>query len=100
MTTAPTDLTKIMDALNMEGFSVEEQEELLLDLNELVFKGTMVRLIERMDDETRIAFNELMDSDASEEEVEAFLHAHVPDADAAVQETIQDISSDILAVTK
>ena len=90
---------KILDALDMSQLLPEEQEELLLDLGDLVFRGTMLRLIERMDEKTADAFSGLLDKDPSEEEVEAFLKQHVPDADEAVEETLAEIRSDILAVT-
>lgn len=83
----------------MSELAPEEQEELLLDLGDLVFQGTMLRLMERMDDAASDAFSDLLDKDPSEEELEAFLKAHVPDADAAVAETLAEIRSDILAVT-
>lgn len=93
------DTTKILEALDMTELPKEEQEELLLDLGSLVFEGTMLRLIERMDDGTREKFEALLDQDASEEEIMAFLRAQVPGADAAVAETLDDIRNDILAAT-
>ena len=95
-----TDQTQnILDALDMKGLPPEEQEELLLDLGDLVFRGSMLRLIERMDDPTKDDFNTLMDKNPSEAEVMAFLKERVPDADKAVEETLADLRSDILAVT-
>lgn len=98
MNTQP-DMISILDALDIKDFSPEEQEELLLDLGDLVFRGSMLRLIERMDDETRREFNSLLERDPSEEETMRFLTERVPDADAAVEETLADLRSDILAVT-
>ncbi len=89
----------ILEALDISSLPAEEQEEILLDLNSLIFKGSLIRLIERMDEPTKDAFNVLMDTDPSEDEVETFLAKHVPDADAAVQETLDELASDILAVT-
>ena len=91
--------TSLLDAIGISELAPEEQEELLLDLNSLIFKGSLVRLIERMDTSTRDAFNALLDTDPSEDEVEAFLAERVPNADLAVQETLNELTSDILAVT-
>lgn len=99
MNTTP-DLEKIMIALNMDELDPEEQEEILLDLNSLVFKGSLVRLIERMDDKARDEFNAFVDTEPTEEQMEAFLKEKVPGADEAVQEALADLTSDILAVTK
>lgn len=90
----------LLDAFDLAELEPEEQEEILLDLSDLVFKGTMVRVIEQMDDETRDQFNTLLDSDANEDEVQAFIEKYVPDADALVKETIDELRDDILAVTE
>ncbi len=89
----------ILKALDIEDLSEKEQEEILLDLNDLIMRGSMVRLIERMDEKTRDDFAVLMDRDAPQEEIEAFLAERVPGAEAAVAETIADLRDDILAVT-
>ncbi len=95
-----TDLKKIMDALHIEALAPEEQEEILLDLNSLIFKGSLVRLVEKMDDDTREEFNAFVETDPSEEQMDAFLKEKVPGTDEAVKEAIEDLASDILAVTK
>jgi hypothetical protein len=93
-------LQGIVEALSLPELPEEEREQILLDIQELVFKGTMVRLVDRMDDATRADFTALMERDASEEEVEEFLKTRVIDADSAVAEAVQDLTDDILAVTK
>jgi hypothetical protein len=99
MTTNDTALTSLLDSLDLNELPPEEQEALLLELNSIVFRGSMVRLIERMDEGTRDEFANLVDSGADEEAIEAFLRSRVPDADRAVAETVQELSDDILAVT-
>jgi len=91
--------TELLSALDLESLAPEEQEALLLELNEIVFRGSMVRLIERMDEKSRDEFAALMEGDADEEAVEAFLKERVPDADSAVAETVAELTDDILAVT-
>jgi hypothetical protein len=90
---------EVLAALDIGSLPPEEQEELLLDLGDLVFRGTMLRLLERMDKATQDDFSALLDRDPSEDEVEVFLAERVPDADSAAQETLADIRSDILTVT-
>lgn len=100
MTDVTTGLQDIVEALALADLPDEEREQILLDIQELVFKGTVVRLVDRMDDATRADFTALMERDASEEEVEEFLKVRVIDADGAVAEAVQDLTDDILAVTK
>lgn len=89
---------ELLSALNLEAFTLEEQEEMLLTLSDLVFRGTIIRLIEAMDDKTRTDFMALCDADASGEEVQAFLEARVPGADDAVRETVAEIAHDMAAL--
>ncbi|HPG65176.1 MAG TPA: hypothetical protein PLE82_07550 [Saccharofermentans sp.] len=94
-----TEIKTIAEALDLEALLPEEQEEILLELNSLVFKGSLLRLIERMDEKTKEDFNALMDTEPEEEMVLAFLESRVPDADKAVTETLEELTGDILAVT-
>ena len=94
-----TNLSRVLNALQIGELPPQEQEALLLDLNSLIFRGSMVRLLERMDEHTRDEFVRLVDTAADEETIETFLRAHVQDADSAVAETVNEISDDILAVT-
>jgi hypothetical protein len=96
----PTRMEDVIEALNIFELPEEEQEELLNDLNELIFKGTLVRLLERMNDKTREEFSQLLEQDAPEEVVEAFIEKHVVNADSAVEDAIIELRDDILAVTK
>lgn len=89
----------LIEALQMNEFPAEEQEQMLLDLSDLVFKGSMIRLIERMDGDTREAFSALLESDPSEDDVLGFVDEHVPGYDEVVTETLEDITGDILAAT-
>ena len=94
-----TDTQSILEALDIEALAPEEQQELILELGDLVFRGTMLRLIERMDDATQDEFSLLLDRDPQEDEVEQFIKSRVPGADEAVEQTLAELRSDILAVT-
>ena len=95
----PGSTTPLLDALDFEALSPEEKETMLVELNELIFKGSVRRLMEQMDDRTRVAFAAFMETDPDEASFEAFVNEHVPDSDRVVAETIQEITGDILAVT-
>jgi len=89
----------LIEALDLASLTPEEQEELLLDLNELVYKGTLMRLVGMMDDKTKTDFEKLLESEADEEEIEDFLEKRVPESGKAVEDTIQELRDDMLAVT-
>lgn len=92
-------IAEILKALQMSELSPEEQEQMLLDINAIIYEGSMVRIVERMDEQARADFEALMESDADEEAVEAFLKERVPDADALVAETVKELTDDILSGT-
>lgn len=95
MTPEETRFEEIIAALKVDELSESEQEEFLLELNDIVLKSTLARIIERMDDTTRDDFAALLDREASDDEVEAFLAERVPEAAGALDEAIADITSDI-----
>jgi succinate dehydrogenase flavin-adding protein (antitoxin of CptAB toxin-antitoxin module) len=90
---------QLLEALGIEELEPQEQEEILNDLGEIVFKGSLLRMFETMDEHTKEAFEKLLAADPSDEELQDFLAKNVPQADQAVNETVEELTSDILAVT-
>ncbi len=93
-------IREITEALDLSELPTKEQEEILVDINDLVVKGTIIRILERMDEKNKNDFAEFLNTNPSGEEIANFIDAHVSNADDIVQETITDFASDILAVTK
>jgi hypothetical protein len=96
---ATNNAQNLLDALGIQELLPEEQEALLVDLSEMIYEGTLVRLLERMDDATKTAFDRLLEADADEEEIQAFLEKNVPGSAQAVEDTVQELRNDILSVT-
>lgn len=96
---ATNDPTALLDALDIASLAPEEQDALLADMNDLIFKNAMIRIIERMDEHTRDEFAALVDGGADEESIEGFLRSRVEGVDDAVAEAVQELSGDILAAT-
>ena len=86
----------IFDAINMHSLPQEEQEEFLIDLQSLVYKNTLVRLIERMDEATKEDFNTFLTTNPDEDAVLAYIYKKIPDADALVDQVIAQMQNDIL----
>lgn len=91
--------SQLMDILGIEELELNEQEALLTDLGDLIFKGSMLRILELMEEAVKERFELLMAAEPSDEELEGFLLEYVPGADRAVMETVQELTDDILAVT-
>jgi hypothetical protein len=96
----PNLLSDIVQALHLEELNAEDQEAILLDIHELILTGTITRVTEQMDEKTRDEFEVLLESSASEEEIESFIARHVPHADKAMEEAIAELTSDILLTNK
>lgn len=94
--TSPTE--KLFESLNLPAYTPKEQEQLLVDVSDTIFKGTLVRIIERMDTTTRDDFTALMEKDADGEEVAAFLKERVPESDKATLEAVREVTEDIAAL--
>jgi len=90
---------KLVEALDLSALPLEEQNELLLDLNSVIFKSSLLTMIEGMNEETREEFALLMEQEVSEEELEKFLMEKVPGAEKAVQQAVESLADDILAVS-
>lgn len=90
---------KLMEALDLSILPLEEQNELLLDLNTVIFKNALARMIENMNEQAREEFARLMEEEADEDALEEFLTTRVPGAEQAVQAAVEGISDDILAVS-
>jgi Protein of unknown function (DUF5663) len=88
----------LLDVLGLDELTPEEQKDALEDVGSLIFEGTVVRMLADMELELRDEFSALMDSNASEEEVLAFLKEKVPGADQAVEDTMAELRDDLLAL--
>ncbi len=84
-------------ALELASLSPVEQEEALLTAGDLIFKESLVRLAERMDDSMASELETLLDKGASDEEIAAFIEERVPGADEAVQGAVDEVVGAILS---
>lgn len=90
-------LKDVAEAFELDLLPQEEQQEVLAEVHTAVYKGALMKLIERMDEPTREEFAALLATDPSEEDALAFFTEKVPDADLAIKEAVTDVLSDILA---
>lgn len=90
---------ELLRALDLEALAPEEQEALMLELHDLIARGSILRLMERMDEGTKDRFAKLVEGTVSNEEIEAFIVQNVPDANAIVAETVRQLTDDIVTAT-
>ena len=90
----------ILEALGVQDLTEEEQQTMLLDLQSLLFRGSIIRMLEQMDEQQKNAFNEYLEGNPSEENMMAYLEKNVPDAEGAIRDTLAELKNDILASTE
>ena len=89
--TSPSPLSQ----LPLDLMTEEEQEEILFGVSSLVFQKVILTLASQLDDTRSKQFSELLARDASPEEVNAFIEAHVPEAQAAIKKALAEITFDL-----
>ncbi|MGE5541211.1 MAG: hypothetical protein ACM3TU_02920 [Bacillota bacterium] len=99
MATTQAAFDSILKAVEFEELPQEEQDAFLEELNSIVFRGAVLRTVERMDERTRDAWYHLIESGASDEKMQQFLAKRAPHAELALAETVEMLADDILAVT-
>lgn len=99
MTTTQGAFDSILKAVEFNKLSTADQESFLEELNSLVFRGAVIRMLERMDESTRATWHDLISNGASEATLQRFLERRAPKAELALAETVEGLASDILAVT-
>lgn len=87
--------SELLHNLGLPLLEPYEQEEMLLALSSIVFRGSLVRMVERMDEKTRDDFSALCAREASDEEMAAFIEERVPGAEEAIRETIEELEEDV-----
>lgn len=95
----PAIIEDLQNALDLSSLPDEEQEEILLEIQDKVFEGVMLRIAAQLDDAGKDEFIAFLDSDPSEEALEAFIEEKVPNVEAIIEETFADMRNDILAAT-
>lgn len=97
----PTQLQEsIIKKLGLADMAPEDQGEMLIKLGELIFKNSLVSMVERMDAPTRDAFAKLMEGNPSELDVQLFLEENVPDAKEAVAQALIELEAGMEDVSK
>jgi len=87
----------ILSALGKSDLPAYEREELEAEIESIIFRASLVRIVTEMDDETLEAWRALIERDAEEEEFVAFLKTHMPAAAQIGADTARELADDILA---
>lgn len=86
---------KVLKTLGIENAPQEKQEEILAKIGEVALKETLLATLERLDEDQKNTYNELLEKNASPNEVEGFLKEAIPDYEEMVQRVISALMNDL-----
>jgi hypothetical protein len=93
------DVGKIKEAifkeLNLEGLDDNKKDELLEQIGEVILKKIFIETMERLGDQDRVEFEQILDKEASPEEIEKFLSEKVPDFEDMVSKIVIELKEDL-----
>ncbi len=69
---------ELIEAFHLEGVPADKQEELLSKIGEALLKRIFLETMEKMGDENVKEYEELLDKEAKQEELEAFFESKIP----------------------
>ena len=90
---------KLIQALELTDLPEPELSQTVDEIGSLIYRQSLLKMIESMPEETRELFITLMEHEGTEEEIEAFLKKHVPDADSFIEQAADSLADDILLVS-
>lgn len=73
----------------------EKQDEIITSLGELILKETFLATMDRLSDEQKQQYDELLSRQASSDEIEDFLKGALPDYEKMVTEIVQKTLDDL-----
>lgn len=86
----------IIDELGLSSLPQEKQEELLVKMTEVVLKRIFVETMEKLSEADQEAYSQMIDRNATPEEVEKFLIEKIPNYDELVKKVVEDFKGEML----
>lgn len=68
---------RLIEELGLANLPQDKQEELMLKMTEVVLKRIFVETMEKLSDQDKQAYMDMIESDASQEEVENFINGKI-----------------------
>lgn len=96
----PDVLSELVDELGIGGLPKQRQDELVLKMSEVLLKRVFLETMEALDEQGRTAYAELVESQATPEQVEAFFKEQISNYDAMVEKVIAEFKEEMLAAGK
>lgn len=80
---------------HLEALSPEKQEELLAKMGESLLKRIFLDTMDKIGDDGILEYEKLLDTEATAEEVEAFLESRIPGYNTFVREIVENFKEEM-----
>ena len=88
-------LSNLFQALGLEKLDPKKQEELAAKVTELVLKRVFLATLEKLDDDGKEKYEQLVEQNTSPELMEQFLNAHIPNYSQFVEKIISELGEEM-----
>lgn len=85
----------IMDELGLSDLPRNKQEQLLIKMTEVVLKRIFLETMEKLTEEGRKEYENLVENGASSRQMEEFLQSKIPNYEIMVQKVVDDFKEEM-----
>ncbi|MEY2640824.1 MAG: hypothetical protein RL150_217 [Candidatus Parcubacteria bacterium] len=83
-----------LETMGLDELPMEEQAAVMTEMSDAIMAGVFARVLPMLSEEHKAEFDKLMDSDADQDAVVAFLQERVPEFQAIVVEEVAAFSKE------
>jgi hypothetical protein len=87
----------IIDELGLSDLSQDKKDQLLIKMTEVILKRIFLETMEKLSESDQKAYENLVDENASPENLEAFLKEKISGYDEMVKKIIEDFKAEMSA---
>lgn len=92
--------SNVLVELGLDKLSADEQAEMVLSIGRVVYQAVLFRVMESLDETKKEEFGKLLDANADEQALLAFLDANVSNFDDLLKEELDKFKMDALTFMK
>lgn len=85
----------IMEELGLSDLPQNKQEQLLIKMTEVVLKRIFLETMEKLTEEGRKEYENLVENGASSRQMEEFLQSKIPNYEIMVQKVVDDFKEEM-----
>lgn len=90
----------IMDELGLNDLPEDKKQELMIKMTEVILKRMFLETMEKLKEEDREKYGQMIESQANPEDVEAFLREKIEGYDSLLEKVISDFKNEMTSVEK